>query len=370
MELITPKVFPTHYPSDAVQLLDALSMTNGKGLLIVGSSSLRSQLYAGDIDAMERVKVKSSKEFATKLQDVVKRVRDVPSTYIVEVKCGEIPEWNVFRPTARVEDCKIHDFNPLESQTIVDSLLAERRISKQEATEAIELLKKATTIHGFLEARKSIRFHILRWSVPEILEGAMEYRGAVVRLEDAIESGGLTKIDTISAVRGVYTEISMLYELFIGRKKVSGPPDNVIGSLQEDILFYNKTNAFKALKRLFAIARFNKESKLLSQLVPILNSDLGRLNQIVGDVGTLLSLMERPSPPLARIRLHIRDLQARLGSLYQFKDLLQSESQLTGHLEAILKTSSQAQFVSRLELFEEQAKKLLHRLTIKLIEGK
>jgi hypothetical protein len=345
-------------------------MTGGRSLFVVGSSSLRSQLYAGDIDAMEKVKVKTAAEFASNLQEVVKRVRSIPNTTIVEVKCGEIPEWNVFRPTARIEDCKILDFNPTESKAVVDSLLAEKHISPSEAKTAVSLLEDATTLNGFLTARKEIRFHILRWSVADILEGAMEYRGVVVGLEDAIESGGLTKIDTISSIRGVYTEVSLLYELTLGGKKISGPPSNVVKSLEEDILYYNKTNAFKALKRLFAIARFKKETKLLSQITPILNSDLGRLNQMVGDVGTLLTLLDRPSPPIARIRLTVRDIQSRLGNLYQFKDLLQSDSQLTGHLEAILKTPSKKGFVSHLERFEDEAKKLLHRLTINLIEGK
>jgi hypothetical protein len=370
MDYTTQKVFPTHYPTEIVSLLEALSMTTTKHLKIVGSASLRASQYAGDIDAMEDVKVKTASEFASALQEVVKRVRVLPNTYIMEIKCGEIPEWNVFQPTARIDDCKIYDFNPMESKTKVDELRAENIISEKEAKDALALLDKATTLQGFLEARKEIRFHILRWTVEDILEGAIEYRGAVVSLEDAIQSGGLTKIDTVSNIRGIYTEISILYNLTIGREKISGATLDVVQSLKEDILYYNHKNAFKALKRLFALAKNTGETTLLKKIMPILNSDLGRLNQIAGDIGTLVALLDRPSAPIARIRIHIRNLQERLGGLYQFKDLLQQEGQLTGALESILRTSSKKTFQSRLVSLEETMKQILHHLTLAIIEGK
>jgi hypothetical protein len=370
MDYTTQKVFPTHYPTEIVSLLEALSMTSTKGLTIVGSASLRASQYAGDIDAMEDVKAKTVDEVARELQEVVKRVRVLPNTYIMEVKCGEIPEWNVFKPNARIDDCKIYDFNPMESKTKIDELRSENVISEKESKDALALLDKATTLEGFLEARKEIRFHILRWTVEDILEGAIEYRGAVVKLEDAILSGGLTKVDTIASIRGIYTEVSVLYNITIGRKRISGAPTNIEQSLKEDILYYNTKNAFKALKRLFALAKNTGETHLLKKVMPLLNSDLGRLNQVAGDIGTLVALLDRPSAPIARIRLHIKNLQERLGGLYQFKDLLQQEGQLTGALESILRTSSKKSFQTRLASLEDTMKGILHHLTLAIIEGK
>ena len=50
------KEYPDNYPADAVRILDAMSF--GKGLVLLGSMSLRSQQYAGDYDGFEQVKMK------------------------------------------------------------------------------------------------------------------------------------------------------------------------------------------------------------------------------------------------------------------------------------------------------------------------
>jgi hypothetical protein len=55
--LLLQKKYPSQYPEDAVKVLNAMSFSNGKDIMIMGSSSLQSQKYAGDYDAYEIVKV-------------------------------------------------------------------------------------------------------------------------------------------------------------------------------------------------------------------------------------------------------------------------------------------------------------------------
>ena len=253
MELVAEKSFPDNYSQQVLRVLEALSMTNMKTLKVVGSSNIRSQLYAGDYDAMEKVNAKSASEVATKLQDVVKAVRDVPQTAFGDIKIGEVPEWNVFSKTARIKENKIIDFNSLQSQSHIDRLLEARVLTKAEAQYANKLLADVKDKFSFLKAKKSIRFHILRWSPYDILNGRKEIRGRTFTLEEAVLSGGMIKIDLIANILDRFTEFSMIYDVYIKGKRLTEEPSPLVESLIEDMIYYEIINPFKALKRFFSL---------------------------------------------------------------------------------------------------------------------
>jgi hypothetical protein len=338
MELIAEKSFPANYSQQVLRVLAALSMTDMKTLKVVGSSNIRSQLYAGDYDAMEKVNAKSASEIANKLQGIIKAVREVPQTALGDIKIGEVPEWNVFAKSARVTDGKVMDFNSLQSQSHIDRLLEARILSRSEAAEANKLLANVKDKVSFLEAKKSLRFHILRWSPKDILDGRKEYRGRNFTLEEAILSGGMIKIDLIANILDRFTEFSMIYDVFIKGKRIAAEPPPLVESLVEDMIYYENSNPFKALKRLFSILKASKNYELLEKLVPILNSDLGRLYQIIGDLKTLQTLLGSLNPPVQEIRRQIDEMKDRLSNIYQLKDFMKAENDVLGTINVILKS--------------------------------
>ena len=338
MELYAAKNFPDNYPQDVLRVLEALSMTGLKGVKLVGSASIRSQLYAGDYDATDTVKASSVKEIATALKDVVKSVRTVPDCYFGDIKCGEVPEWDCFSKKAHVENGKIVDFNITQSKSVISSLLAQKIISPSEATEYNSLLDDATTPLGFLEAKKSIRVHILRWLPSEILSGSLTYRGHKFTLEDAILSRGMIKTDAIANISDRFTEFSMIYDVILNGSKLLVLPIPVSQSLMEDIIYYDKKNPFKALKRVYALAKLKRETEGTEYIVKVLNSDLGRLYQIINDLKTLQDLLSRPQHPMKEIRSQIDAMKARMGNIYQLKDFLSHEHDILGSLNSLLKS--------------------------------
>lgn len=372
MELIANKKFQDNYSLPTLEVLDAMSMTGMKTMKIEGSSSIRSQLYAGDFDGSEIVKAKSVEDVAERLRTIVKKLRSTPNTAIGDIKIGEIPEWNVFRPSARVEDGKILDFNIKESQSKVDALREAKVITSQEAKDYNELLDDAKDEWGFLHAKKSIRHHILRWTPREILEGAKFIRGdGVMKLEDAIASGGMIKLDATANIHDRFVEFSVIYNIDVNGKRITLTPPPIVSSLLEDMLYYEKTNPFKALKRLFSLAKHFKEYSVLEKLVPVLNGDLGRLYQIVGDLKTLASLLEnrtRPTKQVQQIRLEIDEVRQRLGNIYQLKDLLKAEHGLIGAIYTLLKTPI-PKLHAKLEAFIDQLQTLLDENTKKEVGG-
>jgi len=338
MDALATKAFPDNYSQEVLNIFEAMSMTDLKKFILVGSASLRSQQYSADFDCMEKVRITNAAEMVHNLRDVVKRLRAIPDCFIGDIKCGEEKVWDVFNENAGIVDGKVQNFNPTESKGRIDNLRNRNIIGPAEAKEASALLDKATTPLGFIIAKKTIKFHVLRWKPQQILAGFQEYRGHRFTLEDAAVSGGLVKVDAVANISDRYTEFSTIYDTYLNGKLVSQKPSNIVQSLSNDIMFYNRTNPFKALKRFFALCKLRKDTATAAVLIPIMNSDLGRLYQIIGDLQTLRGLLDRPSSSynLKEILSQIDDMKARMGNLYQLRDFLQNEHDIIGSLNALL----------------------------------
>jgi hypothetical protein len=90
---------------------------------------------------------------------------------------------------------------------------------------------------------------------------------------------------------------------------------------------------------MFALAKAQKNESAVKHLVPLLNSDLGRLYQIVSDLSVLHELLERPTSdtPINEIRYQLDEMKARMGNLYQLRDFLKAEHDIIGQIESALK---------------------------------
>jgi hypothetical protein len=370
MDALATKAFPDNYSQEVLKVFEALSMTDLQKFYLVGSASLRSQQYSADFDCMEKVRISNAAEMVHNLRDVVKSLRAIPDCFIGDIKCGEEKAWDVFNENAGVVDGKVQNFNPTESKGKIDNLRNQNIIGPAEAKEADALLDKATTPLGFIAAKKTIKFHVLRWKPQQILDGVQEYRGHRFQLEDAVISGGLIKVDAVANISDRYTEFSAIYDTYLNGDLVSEKPSNIIQSLSDDILFFNRTNPFKALKRFFALVKFRKDAKAAALLVPIMNSDLGRLYQIIGDLQTLRNLMDRPSSAynLKEILSQIDDMKARMGNLYQLRDFLSKEHGIIGSLNALL-SSPATSIKGKLDKLISELEVINNEGTLKIINS-
>ena len=90
-DIIKKKKYPEGYPEDSLDVLEKMSFTNGKALNIIGSMQMRSQLYAGDYDAMETVKTHGNtkvavRKLALKFKSIVRKLLKTPNLYISDIK--------------------------------------------------------------------------------------------------------------------------------------------------------------------------------------------------------------------------------------------------------------------------------------------
>ena len=331
-ELETKK-FPENYPDDAVRILKAMSFTHGKGLRILGSMSLRAQQYAGDYDGYEIVDmdVRSDTVALTRLadrfQEMIRDLLGMPNVYIGDIKAGSI------------EDLRVIDRNTFDagkSKKKIRDLLKKGLLTKDEAHDALEVLGE----NDELIARSKLKFHIVRWTPDEVLAGKKDVRnGSIMTLEQAFGCPTIAKMDVIGFVQNNrYTDFSVIYEFRNKDKTLNPDKIDIVKSLKENIVSYERDgNYFKAMKRRFALAKYQGNDKEVLRLTPILNSDLGRLYHIIGDIGTLESLIEEHNAPLKKIRYEIDQFKNRLANVYSLNDYLKDEPHILKEIDAILK---------------------------------
>jgi hypothetical protein len=352
--LTRQKEYPTNYPSDAVAILDAMSFTHGRNIKLVGSMSIRSQQYAGDYDAYESVPPASVPSLVSRFKQVVKTLRGLPNAVIGDIKCGVIDEWDV------VGDPHTRDLT--KSRRKLDDLVKDNVITPTERKEAETALKGK-------HPEKEIKFHILRWTPDAILHGSQVIRGRTVTLADALQTRGLTKVDVVGLVQNNrYTDFSCIYEFHTPNGKVMNTQDyDIVGSLRRDIDYYSSKGKWvKVLKRQFALAKFQHKEETLKYIHAVLNSDLGRLYQIVSDLGTLLYLLEAKRGDTKKMRFEIDQMVGRLANIYALPSYLKAEWDVLGTIRSALKSPNLfprvCELYDRLEsIMDKEAKRFVRK---------
>lgn len=376
---VRSKEFPTNYSSDATRVLDAMSFTKGRSVGLLGSMSIRSQQYAGDYDAFEIVNLKENSDeialhsLAVRFKEIVKDVKALPKTYIGDIKAGSVEDWRVLPRNAVVKDGKLEGMDVVFSRRKLDELEKAKVISPNEAKYGHSLLKGKMTPIRFLEAKQKLKFHIVRWSVEDVLRGSKRLRdGRTFTLEEAFLSPSITKMDVISYVQNNrYTDFSMIYYFRNNGKLLNPDLYDFVDSIKENILYYEKKgNPFKVLKRKFALAKFERDATTIAKLTPILNSDLGRIYHVLGDIGTLIHLLEDEKPDPKTVRFEIDQFKNRLSNVYTLSDYLKEEHTILGEIESALKDPNRETLLTKLRKLEDRLQRILNENTRRMTKSK
>jgi hypothetical protein len=351
------KTLPDNYPSDVLDVLEKMTMKSG--LNLVGSNALRSQLYAGDYDGYEVVSMNEKTDEAALLslrkrfqQMVAGLVRD-SKIFVGDIKAGIIPEWIIIPSNAYLKKGKVVGLDVKKAKMKVDALLHSKIITPEEATAAFSLLKPRMTPVDFLKAQEELKYHVLRWTPDEIKKNKKVLRdGTSITLEEAFHTPAITKIDTIALVQNNrYTDFSVIYE-FENKGKTLNPAMGDIGSsLAQDVEAYKATgNYFKALKRQYALAKYKNDVKKMKALTTLLNSDLGRLYQIAGDMKTLADVVDKA--PAEIVRYEIDQFKNSLANIYDTPAYQMKEPLLLKSLKRIVKLPKDKMAEPLIELSE------------------
>lgn len=273
--------YPNQYSKPLIKILKAISFGTPN---VVGSSADPTIMYSADYDLIENVIYRSNSVslFKRKITQIHKIGK------IVDIKCGEISQWNLLKK-GYIENSKVKDYSQKDELAHLAYLWQNQIITHDEFMIGSKILKPHLDAIDFLVARKELRFGILRWSIAEIQKGYKELRDkSIFYLEDAFKSKGITKLDVVAWIINKYVEFSNII-LWANRSgKAYAYIPSVKKSLKENILeFEADGNYVKVAKRMFSLAKQYKDTTVVELLTSILNSPLGKLYLVVSDMEIL-----------------------------------------------------------------------------------
>lgn len=370
------KKYPVSYPEEVSSLVDNLSL--GGTVFMTGSSSMRNQMFGSDYDAhnvirlREATKATALKLLAKQFQKVVEKTIKTQNTFIADIKAGLREDWRILRKNARLIHGKITNYDPTECREQIQKMASSGVLSEEEARIANALIKDRPSISEFLDGKANLKYHIIRWSVQSVLENRNVLRdGSVMTLEQAFNSPIVTKIDVVTLVQKArFVEISMNYEFYNNGHALNPDDINWEGSFQEGIKGYLLAgNFFKVLKRCYSIAREAIDLEELDRIRRVLNSDLGRLYNVKGDIELLIEILETDADvSIDAIRYEIDQFGNRLSQVYEFKEYLKIEKNLMKNIHEAVHVSKK-EMIEKLKhtekiltnLIQKESKKILYR---------
>lgn len=328
------KKWPQNYSVSVIKVIKAISMTDGADIQVVGSASQRNQLYSADYDMIETVNVDYAKKekaavaYAGKLKGVIKKLGALDNTTIGDIKCGVVPDYDILTDAVKVKGKNVIGYNYDAITNKLVDLYENGVLASEEFHDARALAKEKPTVDDYFKMRDEFKYHILRWTPRDILAGKLTYRGKTYNLAEVIATPSLCKVDAVSWIdENRYTDFSCIYVLKNKGRVINGFPLEPTYGLKEDISYYlSEGNYFKALKRIYSLAKFNDDEATMEKLLPLLNGDLGRLYSISSDIDTILYLlMEAPSVSIPRIRKQLDTFRTRLSQIYQYEGFRRKE---------------------------------------------
>jgi len=291
------RLFPEQYSKCLQKVLKSISLGEPQ---VMGSSADHQIMYSADYDLVEYIPFRkgSVKQF----QNLVSKLK----TVITDIKCGELFEWNLL--TNR-------QYNQGHELGRLRQLWQNQIITHEEFMAGEKLLKERLTPAERVAARKELRFGVLRWTPEEVAKGVKEYRKKVIHLEDAMKTSGVTKVDILCWCEDKYIEVSNIFVWTHRNGKPYMKVAHLVEALKEDIAYYiQQGNYFKALKRMYSIAKNKKEQHLMKVIQDILNSQLGHIYIVVSD---LKVLKEFPSVVTSkRKRVQLDKMRNDMAKLY------------------------------------------------------
>jgi hypothetical protein len=319
------KVYPDNYPKEIRRIIDTMLFPQPH-LELAGSISLRSQLYWGDIDCLQKVDVPNAKFVANHLQEVIRKLRKIPNTYIPEAKIGSVEEYRILPRTLTIEDGKVLNYDMAESRRIVERIPFLTSAQKEKYK---KLLVPNPTPRQVVLMKEVMKDHILRWTSRDILDGKVRRPcGKMMSLEEAVMSPTMVKVDVISLLENSrFVEISMIYDLYKDGKAIN-ERFSIEHNIRENIITFSETGQwFKVLKRIFSLANIHGRTDTAEIIIPILNSDLGRIYQVISDASTLIDMLDRHiwDDEMAK---EVDGFKYRLSNVYQNQPYLANEREL------------------------------------------
>ena len=367
------KSYPLEYPDNLKKVIDAMSFT--QNVEIIGSASLRSQLFTGDIDIKEVIKsnknIKAfSEELSLKFQKMIKNLINIKDVFIGDIKLGEIKEWQIINDDTLIKNDRVINYNQSESLKKLNELSLLKVVDSNQYNEIEKLLKFQITPEDLIELKELCKFHIIRWKPSEVLEGYKVLpTKTIYTLVYAFESKATDKLDIVYWFNNRYIEMSINY-YFYSKNKLINKTDNIEESLKQNIYaLYHQGKYFKMAKRIFSLLKIKIDKTLIKNLTTLFNSDLGKIYQIIGDIGTIDYLLENKKH-LSKIKIHyeIDQFKYRLSNVSVSKYMAE-RFKIIDLIDDAVKTNDKYKLNTDLDKIEKRLAEILNYYTVEYLKN-
>ncbi len=362
----TAKKDITSYTKEQIRAMELLATTDGQTYPF-GSASYKAQLYPGDLDVREILTFKSKslneivEGFARVLKQITKDVEKSPNAYFSEIKAGFDTDFLI--DIGYVANRRIHGYDANRIHKDLMKIFKKLKDSekKEYLADIIENLPAKPTLKQWENLYDELRKHfLLRWTADEVLKGVKKsFVGTNIKLTDALKHETMVKIDTWQLINGRFIEVTNFYILTNekdGHKEFINLPDDFMEEIPRQLQIETDKflcspehfKPFKALKRMWSLASLRKDQNMLNILLPIINSDVGVMNQINGDIDSILGLLRAPPKngkyPMDKIIKELDNFRWRIASVEnhnlnneRFNEMIEEIEQMDrkGMLEAL-----------------------------------
>ena len=136
--LLEIKPFPEAYSKDALEILDKMSF--GPGLKLLGSMSLRSQLYAGDYDGFQQVHTTGPLAHALtslrkRMQSNISGLLKMENVFIGDIKAGSVEKWRLLPREMKIVGSTVVHWDYPKAMARLHAMKAEGVLSDEEVKE-------------------------------------------------------------------------------------------------------------------------------------------------------------------------------------------------------------------------------------------
>ena len=367
------KSYPLEYPDNLINIINAMSFT--QNIKIIGSANLRSQLFTGDIDIKEVIKSNKSikafsEELSLKFQKMIKNLINMKDVFIGDIKLGDIKEWQIINDDTLIENNRVINYNQKESLDKLNKLSLLKVINNDQYNEIEKLLKFQITPEDLIELKELCKFHIIRWKPSEVLEGyKILPTKTIYTLVYAFESKATDKLDIIYWFNNRYIEMSINY-YFYSKNKLINKLENLEESLKQNVYaLYHQGKYFKMAKRIFSLLKIKIDNTLIKKLTTLFNSDLGKIYQIIGDIGTIDYLLENKKH-LSKVKIHyeIDQFKYRLSNVSVSKYMAE-RFRIIDLIDDAIKTNDKYKINTDLDRVEKQLSEILNYYTVEYLKN-
>lgn len=141
----------------------------------------------------------------------------------------------------------------------------------------------------------------IHWTKSEVLKGYKVIGNDKYYLHDSIMQKSIIKIDYIVRLKDRFVELTSFLGLVqtddSGNDHYINLSDNFMSEiprlLMHDINEYKEKNPFKAVKRIWSLARYFNNTLILKSIEPLINSNLSLIGQVNADIDTVILMLKK-----------------------------------------------------------------------------